>query len=81
MKLPRNLSGAQLIKALEKLGYKPTRQTGSHVRLTSLLSKEHHLTIPQHDPLRIGTLAAILADAAEHQGMTRETLLVKLFGK
>ena len=81
MKLPRNLSGAQLIKALEKLGYQPTRQAGSHVRLTSLLSKEHHLTIPLHDPLRIGTLAAILADVAIHHGMTREAIIIKLFGK
>jgi len=81
MKLPRNLSGAQLIKALEKLGYQATRQTGSHVRLTSLQSKEHHLTVPLHDPLRIGTLAAILADVAARHGLTREALITKLFGK
>jgi predicted RNA binding protein YcfA (HicA-like mRNA interferase family) len=81
MKLPRDLSGAQLIKALEKLGYQATRQTGSHVRLTSQLSKEHHLTVPLHDPLRIGTLAAILADVATRRGMTREALIVRLFGK
>lgn len=81
MKLPRNLSGAQLIKALEKLAYKPTRQTGSHIRLTSMVLKEHHLTIPLHDPLRIGTLAAILADVATNHGMSRETLITRLFGK
>ena len=81
MKLPRNLSGVQLIKALEKQGYKSTRQTGSHVRLTSQISKEHHLTIPLHDPLRVGTLAAILADVAAHHGIPRETLITKLFGK
>lgn len=81
MKLPRNLSGAQLIKALEKLGYQATRQTGSHVRLTSLQPKEHHLTVPLHDPLRIGTLAAILANVAAHHAMTREILIARLFGK
>ena len=81
MKLPRNLSGAQLIKSLEKLGYKSTRQTGSHVRLASQISKEHHITIPLHDPLRIGTLAAILADVATHHGMTRDALINRLFGK
>jgi HicA toxin of bacterial toxin-antitoxin, len=101
MKLPRNLTGAQLIKALQQLGYQATRQTGSHVRLTcrplpnplpqageganeSLREfhvKEHHLTIPLHDPLRIGTLAAILADVAAHHGMTREALVIELFGK
>ena len=35
MRLPRDLSGAGLIKGLRKLGYAPTRQTGSHVRLTT----------------------------------------------
>lgn len=81
MKLPRNLSGAQLIKELEQLGYRPTRQSGSHVRLTNIQPKEHHLTVPLHDPLRIGTLAAILADVAAHHAMTRETLIGRLFGK
>jgi len=81
MKLPRNLSGAQLIKALEKLGYQTTRQTGSHVRITSPQPKEHHLTVPLHEPLRVGTLAAILADVAVHHGITRDVLLAKLFGK
>jgi predicted RNA binding protein YcfA (HicA-like mRNA interferase family) len=82
MKLPRNLSGAQLIKALERFDYRPTRQTGSHVRLTAPLTDgEHHLTVPLHDPLRIGTLAAILADVAAHRGMTRDALVSALFGK
>jgi len=81
MKLPRNLTGAQLIKALGQLGYQPSRQTGSHVRLTCQQPNEHHLTVPLHDPLRIGTLAAILADVASHHAITRETLIDKLFGK
>lgn len=81
MKLPRNLSGTQLINALQQLGYQTMRQSGSHVRLTSLQPKEHHLTVPLHDPLRIGTLAAILADVAAHHAMTRDTLIAKLFGK
>lgn len=46
MKLPRNLTGAQFIKVLEKLGYQATRQAGSHVRLTCPLPKKHHLTVP-----------------------------------
>lgn len=81
MKMPRNLSGAQLIKALEYIGYQTTRQTGSHVRLTCPHPKEHHLTVPLHDPLRIGTLAAILADVAAHHSMTRDALIQRLFGK
>ena len=81
MKLPRNLTGAQLIKALEQLGYLSTRQACSHVRLTCQRPKEHHLTVPLHDPLRVGTLAAILGDVAVYHGITRDVLLSKLFGK
>ena len=67
MKLPRDLSGAQLAKALARVGYSTTRQTGSHLRLTTASPSEHHITIPVHDFLRIGKLAAILADVAAHQ--------------
>jgi predicted RNA binding protein YcfA (HicA-like mRNA interferase family) len=81
MKLQRDLSGTQLIKALKQLGYQATHQTGSHVRLTNQLPKQHHLTIPLHDSLRIGTLAAILADVAIHQEITRDELLARLFHK
>ncbi|MFH0934914.1 MAG: type II toxin-antitoxin system HicA family toxin [Pseudomonadota bacterium] len=81
MKLPRDLTGAQLIKSLDRLGYQPTRQAGSHVRITCPLPKEHHITVPLHDPLRIGTLAAILAEIASHHSMTRDMLIRKLFGK
>lgn len=79
MRLPRDLTGAQLIRALTKLGYGPTRQTGSHVRLTCESPVQHHITIPLHDPLRIGTLASILAAVSEAHGMTREELLSRLF--
>ncbi|MDD5056236.1 MAG: type II toxin-antitoxin system HicA family toxin [Sideroxydans sp.] len=81
MKLPRNLTGAQLIKALEQLGYQPTQQAGSHIRLTCQFPKDHHLTVPLHDPLRIGTLSSILSDAAAHRGITRDALTDLLFGK
>ena len=80
MKLPRDLSGAQLAKALARVGYSTTRQTGSHLRLTTASPSEHHVTIPLHDPLRVGTLAAILADIAAHQETSRDELLGRLFG-
>jgi hypothetical protein len=48
--------------------------------LTTYEHGEHHLTIPQHAPLRIGTLSAILADVAAHFDITREQLLEQLFG-
>ena len=79
MRLPRDLSGNDLAQALHKLGYSITRQTGSHLRLTTQEHGEHHLTIPQHTPLRIGTLSAVLADVATHFESTRDTLLERLF--
>jgi predicted RNA binding protein YcfA (HicA-like mRNA interferase family) len=79
MKVPRDLSGAELVKTLERLGYSPTRQTGSHIRLTCQTPGEHHITIPNHNPLKLGTLSAILAGVAAHHGITRDELLNKLF--
>jgi predicted RNA binding protein YcfA (HicA-like mRNA interferase family) len=57
MKLPRDVSGSDLAKALRRLGYQVTRQTGSHLRLTTTERGEHHVTIPNHNPLKIGTLS------------------------
>jgi predicted RNA binding protein YcfA (HicA-like mRNA interferase family) len=79
MKLPRSLTGDDLVHALRRMGYTPTRQTGSHIRLTTLAPSEHHVTIPRHIPLRVGTLAAILADIANHAGLSRDDLLQRLF--
>jgi len=80
MRLPRDLSGPVLVRQLAKLGYTVTRQAGSHVRLTTQEGGEHHVTIPHHDPLRIGTLAAILTAVAAHHGIGRDELLERLQG-
>ncbi len=80
MKLPRDLSGNALAKALSSLDYHVTRQTGSHLRLTAATpTGEHHITIPEHNPLKIGTLAAIIADIAAHHGYTKDELMKHLF--
>lgn len=81
MRLPRDISGKDLARNLRALGYTITRQTGSHMRLTTTQGGEHHVTIPDHDPLRIGTLAGILGDVAEHFEMTRDELIEKLFDR
>ena len=80
MRLPRDISGLELAQRLKSFGYCPTRTTGTHQRLTTTLQGEHHITIPLHAPLRIGTLAAILQEVAAHFGMTREDLQKRLFG-
>ncbi|HEX8178962.1 MAG TPA: type II toxin-antitoxin system HicA family toxin [Pyrinomonadaceae bacterium] len=78
MKLPRDVSGDALAKALKALGYQITRQTGSHLRLTTMENGEHHITIPRHDSLRIGTFAAVIDDVATHFGLTRDQLLARI---
>jgi predicted RNA binding protein YcfA (HicA-like mRNA interferase family) len=80
MKLPRDVSGADLVKALKKLGYAVTRQKSSHVRMTTQQNGQHHVTIPDHDPIRVGTFADILKDLAAHHGLQRDELLDRLFG-
>ena len=79
MRLPRDISGEDLAKRLLRIGYSITRQTGSHMRLTATASSEHHVTIPKHDALRIGTLAGVLDAVAAHLTITRQELLRRLF--
>lgn len=79
MRLPRDLAGEELARLLGALGYRVTRQTGSHLRLTTERGGEHHVTVPRHNPLRVGTLAGILGDVAEHFGLTRDELVAQLF--
>jgi predicted RNA binding protein YcfA (HicA-like mRNA interferase family) len=53
-----------------------TRQAGSHVRLTVTNARgEHHVTIPRHDPLKVGTLAGILGDVAAWLEISRDDLV------
>lgn len=79
MKLPREISGKELSKLLEKYGYGITRQTGSHIRLTTALHGEHHITIPAHKYLKIGTLSSILNDIAIHFKIDKSDLIKELF--
>jgi predicted RNA binding protein YcfA (HicA-like mRNA interferase family) len=79
MRLPRDLTGKQFAKIVEVLGYKIERQTGSHIRLTTSKNGEHHITIPNHSPIKIGTLNAILKDIANHFETTRDNLIDQLF--
>jgi sortase (surface protein transpeptidase) len=52
----------------------------SHMRLSSsVMGSEHHITIPAHRQLRIGTLAEILGNVAQYLQITREDLVQKLF--
>lgn len=79
MKLPRDISAQDLVKASKKLGYEVTRQVGSHLRLTTEQNGQHHITIPNHDPIKIGILSAIIADIANHFNITKDQVIQTLW--
>ncbi len=80
MKIPRNVSADFIIKQLLKLGYEITRQKGSHIRLKKkYFDGEHHITIPNHNPIKIGTLNNILNDISLQSKVKKEELIEILF--
>ena len=78
MKIPRDCNGNDLARALRKMGYDSTRQTGSHIILTTKRGGEHHVTVPYHRPIKVGTLHGILKAVAAHHRMTVEELIREL---
>ncbi len=67
MKVPRDIGGEELATLLGRYGYQVTRQIGSHMRLTSSYKgTEHHVTIPKHKPLKVGTLSNIVKEVASY---------------
>ncbi len=78
MKTPRDVSGPELVKALRVLGYERIRQDGSHIRLTTQVNGEFHVTVPNHQPIRVGTFKSILKLVAVHHRLTLDELLEKL---
>lgn len=79
MRVPRDLSSDDLIKSLASLDYEVIRQTGSHIRLRTDRNGQHNITIPAYNPIKLGTLTAILRDVASHFQITRNQLLERLF--
>ena len=79
MRLPRDVSGEELANLLKSFGYTVTRQTGSHLRLTTAEHGEHHITIPRHRSLKIGTLNGILRDITEQLGLSKAELIDRLW--
>ncbi len=78
--MPRDVSGDELGKLLMKIGYSKTKQTGSHIRLTTSIDGEHSITIPRHSDIKIGTLNNILNDVAKHLNISKQELIHKLWG-
>lgn len=66
------VSGHQVVKALERIGYRVVRQRGSHIRLRDESDPNHlPVTVPAHDVVKPGLLRRILHDA----GLTAEEFL------
>ena len=81
MKVPRDLRGSDLVRALHDFGYVAVRQTGSHIRLRSTYAgTEHLITIPNHNPIKLGTVQAILTDVAQYLKIAKQDLIERLFG-
>lgn len=78
MKLPRDVSGPELVKALRVLGYAVDRPRGSHIRVTTQQDGENHEVVPSHLPIKTGTLSGILKRVAAHHTLTVEELVRKL---
>jgi predicted RNA binding protein YcfA (HicA-like mRNA interferase family) len=55
---------------VEKAGSVLLIQDGSHIRLTTQLDGEFHVTVPEHHPIKIGTFKSILKLIAAHHGLT-----------
>jgi hypothetical protein len=49
------------------------------IRITTTLNGEHHVTIPNHNPIRVGTLSSIIHDIAYHFDITKEQVAEELF--
>ena len=80
MKLPRDVGGEEIAALLGKYGYEITRQTGSHMRLTSTYKGfQHHITIPSHKPLKVGTLDGIVGQIAAYLEIEHQELVEELF--
>ena len=78
MKLPRDVNGQRPAKALERFGYRRTGQSGSHIQLVTQWHGRHHVTVPEHRPIKPGTLNQLLKQVAEHHGLTRDELINEL---
>jgi len=76
MKLPRDISGAMLVKTLcKEFNYTRVHQVGSHIVLETEIPIHHRIAVPDHDSLRIGTLNSILKAVAQAKGIDKRKIL------
>ena len=80
--MPRDMSGDELVRRLRRqYGYQVVRQRGSHMRLvTNSRGQEHHVSVPRHSQLKVGTLHEILYRVATYLEINQDELRQELFG-
>ena len=77
-RLPQ-VSGRELIRLLEQLGYDVVRQRGSHIRLRKVTpAGMHNITVPAHRTIAKGTLNGILSDVSGWNGIPKDELIEQL---
>ena len=81
MKLPRDLNGGELVKRLERYGYQLYHQTGSHIIVRTHENGENLISIPNHKPLKVGTLNSILSDVADHLGLDKQIVVERVLSR
>jgi len=79
VKLPRDIAGRDLVRALVRSwSYREVNRVGSHIILQTETPVHHRLSVPDHSPLRIGTLNAILRSVAKAKNINREDVIASL---
>ena len=79
MKLPRDLSGTELVRVLcRDWGYRQVHQEGSHIILETETPSHQRISVPAHQSLRVGTLNGIVRAVSRHKDVTRDEVLRSL---
>jgi hypothetical protein len=79
VRIPASLTPEELSAALSNGGYAVTRQSGHHLRLTTLIRGEHHVTFPRMQPLGVDVTTAVLRAVAKHHRQSVEEMADRLF--
>lgn len=76
MKIPRDISGVHLADVLcRRWQYTKVHQVGSHIILETPEPTQQRISVPDHHPLRIGTLSSILRAVAQHKCVPRDAII------
>ena len=79
MKLPRDLSGREVVDSLVRmLGYRVVHEKGSHIVIETDSPSRQRIVVPDHKVLRLGTLNAVPRAVAAHKGLDKNQVAALL---